>query len=670
MSKIFGIRIVNAAITFLMVLDVFGQMDTHHYCGSSHFKSSDHIYQYRSSEWIDTIYIPVVFHILYHDEITVSAEQVISQITATNNHLLQSGSYDLGSSIPIKLQLTMINPEGQPSSGIEYIQSEQVIFDTDFSIPMDEGVNTTMKYDSLGGCNAWPSDKYLNVWVCDLETGVKGFSSFPDQFEDALDGIVIGKAFFGTLGSGTTYPTYSEGKSLTHELGHWLNLNHIWGEVGCDIDDGVEDTPSQNAYYFGCPNYKYSCNSEDMLENFMQYTDDTCTKLFTEGQKTRMYNSLNSNTQRTPFMFDELSVISGASLSNMAEPVNVGVYDQNNNLVNNFTVESNGEFISPYLPAGTYILKIEGQPLDNYVFNGNTVTLNQSNPITLKQGQQTSEITLSTIPTFNLSGEIADNITGFNIKDIQVDIYDLSGTQLQSTFTDASGTFEFVDLIDGEYYIQIWPGDNYVFSQDQGIIDHSYGYGTSQSFLLSSMQSNHSVINLEPQTILSLNILILTYTFEQNSDIVLSWNDISDARSYSLEKWDPINEQFETITTTQEHTYTYAKESNNQFSELWRVVSDNAVYSEAIVITYEATYHVPKNKSYLINSGSEISIHGTLYNSELHCFNSNGKEIPIQVDVTTHNTKVIQADFEPGVYFVLQLLNDVLISRHTIIVYR
>ncbi|MEM9987424.1 MAG: M43 family zinc metalloprotease, partial [Bacteroidota bacterium] len=87
---------------------------------------------------------------------------------------------------------------------------------------------------------------------------------------------------------GTVSPPFDRGRTTTHEVGHWLNLRHIWGDGGCSVDDHVADTPPADRPHHGCVNYAESCGSQNMVQNFMDYTDDACMNLFTKGQSARM----------------------------------------------------------------------------------------------------------------------------------------------------------------------------------------------------------------------------------------------------------------------------------------------------------------------------------------------------------------------------------------------
>ncbi|MEM6379946.1 MAG: M43 family zinc metalloprotease [Bacteroidota bacterium] len=122
------------------------------------------------------------------------------------------------------------------------------------------------------------------MWVCDLFGNKLGYSQFPGGGDYETDGVVLDYLTVGRTYNGK----FGLGRTATHEVGHWLNLRHIWGDGGCDKDDGVADTPLSGYPTFGCQPDKTSCGSLDMTANFMDYSDDACMNLFTEGQKDRM----------------------------------------------------------------------------------------------------------------------------------------------------------------------------------------------------------------------------------------------------------------------------------------------------------------------------------------------------------------------------------------------
>ena len=131
----------------------------------------------------------------------------------------------------------------------------------------------------------WDPSSYLNIWVCNLGSGLLGYAQFPGG-NPATDGVVCDYAYFGTIGT-ATFP-FDEGRTCTHEVGHYLNLRHIWGDGGCSVDDFVSDTPTSDGPNYGCALGHVSCGSTDMVQNYMDYSDDGCMNLYTAGQAARM----------------------------------------------------------------------------------------------------------------------------------------------------------------------------------------------------------------------------------------------------------------------------------------------------------------------------------------------------------------------------------------------
>jgi hypothetical protein len=146
-----------------------------------------------------------------------------------------------------------------------------------------------MKRAANGGSDAWDATKYLNVWVCNMSGGILGYAQFPGGAA-STDGVVLQ---FNTVGSRTVPGSgapYNLGRTATHEVGHWLNLRHIWGDATCG-SDLVSDTPIHRTSNAGCPAYPKTntCTGggTEMTMNYMDYTDDACMYMFSAGQKAR-----------------------------------------------------------------------------------------------------------------------------------------------------------------------------------------------------------------------------------------------------------------------------------------------------------------------------------------------------------------------------------------------
>lgn len=242
------------------------------------------------------ITIPVVVHVVYNtpDE-NVSAAQIKSQIKALNSDYSAKNPdktkvpevwKGLVSKLGVKFSLASQDPGGKPTTGITRTKTTRTSFlDTDNSV----------KSASTGGANPWPSDRYLNIWVCTLADSILGYAQFPGG-PAATDGVVILNTAFGTMGSAQA--PFNLGRTATHEVGHWLNLRHIWGDTeDCSGSDLVSDTPNAAGPNFGKPKFPHvSCGNGpngDMFVNYMDYVDDDSMFMFTMQQVVRMRVTLD-----------------------------------------------------------------------------------------------------------------------------------------------------------------------------------------------------------------------------------------------------------------------------------------------------------------------------------------------------------------------------------------
>ncbi len=247
----------------------------------------------------NVITIPVVVHIVYRTPAeNISDAQVQSQIAVLNEDFrrqnadaVNTPSFFSGIAADVEVQFCLAtrDPLGNPTTGITRTQTTK----SSFSIYSDD-----VKFSSQGGKDAWPTDQYLNIWVCNLGGQILGYAQFPNSGPASTDGVVIDYRYFGRGGSAQA--PYNKGRTATHEVGHWLNLRHIWGDAQCG-DDYVNDTPTQEDPNYGCPSFPHSTcgNTSDMFMNYMDYTDDACMNLFTLGQKARMRAVLSSTGYRS-----------------------------------------------------------------------------------------------------------------------------------------------------------------------------------------------------------------------------------------------------------------------------------------------------------------------------------------------------------------------------------
>lgn len=245
-----------------------------------------------------TYVIPIVFHIIHQNgPENISDAQVRDAVRILNedysgnserNNAVINQFQGLIGTADIEFRLATIDPSGNPTNGIDRIVSSQT--------------NQGNENSKIGG---WPRSKYLNIWVCNAVNGSSGpggvlayaFKPGVAHGYPSGDGIIVKHPYVGTIGTSVD----SEGATLTHEIGHFLNLDHTWGPTNqpglssnCNFDDNVGDTPPTVGQQGGCNTSFQSCGSLDNAQNFMEYT--RCELMFTQGQVSRMHATLNSST--------------------------------------------------------------------------------------------------------------------------------------------------------------------------------------------------------------------------------------------------------------------------------------------------------------------------------------------------------------------------------------
>lgn len=225
---------------------------------------------------LGSITIPVIVHVLYNTSAqNISDQQIASQIAVLNEDF------------------------NAANNDINQVPSlfSSVVGDIDINFVLDQtirkatsrtsfGTNDAIKFDSQGGSNVVTPDTHLNIWVGNIGGGILGYAQFPGG-SASTDGVVVSPQYFGTSGIATA--PFDGGRTTTHEVGHWLNLRHIWGDGRCNRDDFVSDTPTSDRPNYGCPSFPtVHCRTTDMTMNYMDYVDDDCMFMFSEGQKVRM----------------------------------------------------------------------------------------------------------------------------------------------------------------------------------------------------------------------------------------------------------------------------------------------------------------------------------------------------------------------------------------------
>lgn len=261
--------------------------------------------------------IPVVVHIVHNGEAVgvgsnISDAQVQSQIRVLNDDFRRMNADTVNTppefaavagSLDIRFVLAKQDPEGLATTGIVRVNGGRS------SWTMNDN------YD-LKKTSYWPAEEYMNIWVCNLTDGYVGYAQMPESTLQGMensstnrltDGIVVWYKAFGSVDDGafTLDPIFDKGRTATHETGHFLGLIHIWGDdTGCTGSDYVGDTPNQAASTNGCPTHPRtdSCGDTIMFQNYLDYTDDDCMNLFTQGQVGRMVTVLENSLRRNSLL--------------------------------------------------------------------------------------------------------------------------------------------------------------------------------------------------------------------------------------------------------------------------------------------------------------------------------------------------------------------------------
>tara|TARA_B100000508_G_scaffold141097_1_gene146960 strand:+ start:52227 stop:53531 length:1305 start_codon:yes stop_codon:yes gene_type:complete len=262
--------------------------------------------------------IPVVVHVVYNTQDQNLPDSVIFRQIQTLNEDYQRlnadtvnmrADFDIVKGSPnIKFQLAQIDPQGNPSTGITRTETTTETFGDLGLIQGDFSTLEQVKQTAEGGHDPWDQDRYLNIWVCNMEIfntpALLGYASPPaglpnwppGSIPNISDGVVIQYQAFGANNSNSLDmgqgPINVLGRTCTHEVGHYLGLRHIWGDGGCTEQDGIDDTPNaSDQSQFDCDDTKNTCTDNiqnvdlpDMIENYMDYSAEECQNSFTQGQ--------------------------------------------------------------------------------------------------------------------------------------------------------------------------------------------------------------------------------------------------------------------------------------------------------------------------------------------------------------------------------------------------
>jgi hypothetical protein len=256
------------------------------------------------------ITIPVVVHIIHNGQAigtapNITDTQIQSQMKVLNEDFRKKfgtpgyNTNPVGADVQIQFALAQQDPNGNPTNGIDRVNLCQENWS-------EAAIDSTVKPATI-----WDPTLYLNLWTIKFDSAILGYAQFPDASRlpgidvnggnANSDGVVSSFDAFGSTsyndGTFILVEPYNKGRTISHEVGHWLGLIHIWGDTNCG-DDYCADTPKHNDANYDCPRVtNCDANGNEMVENYMDYTDDSCMNIFTLNQKDRI-NAVMANSPR------------------------------------------------------------------------------------------------------------------------------------------------------------------------------------------------------------------------------------------------------------------------------------------------------------------------------------------------------------------------------------
>ncbi|MBS1637933.1 MAG: T9SS type A sorting domain-containing protein [Bacteroidetes bacterium] len=332
-----------------------------------------------------TLYtIPVIFHIIHSGQsvgsgYNISQAQINSQLTILNQDysktntdfstwVTQSSFVSAGADCQIQFCMAKVSPTGTvlAEPGIERISTVAKGWTAPpySSPPASNYIENTIKPGS-----SWDPTKYLNIWILAFNDGTLGYAQFPTVPSTSTptigdmygmggaantDGVVFDYSAVGNTGAAAA--PYNKGRTASHEIGHWLGLYHIWGDDNgaCTGSDNVADTPNQADASSSCPTTSGAVKTDAcsatspgyMYQNYMDYTEDKCLVMFTNGQKARMMACMQNCTRRTSLATSTVCALPTDVIENKTDVHSVSVYPNPSN--GEFTVSVDAENISDY----------------------------------------------------------------------------------------------------------------------------------------------------------------------------------------------------------------------------------------------------------------------------------------------------------------------------------
>ncbi|WP_210150455.1 M43 family zinc metalloprotease [Chryseobacterium scophthalmum] len=414
--------------------------------------------------------IPVVVHVIHSGEAygtgaNITDEQVQSQITVMNQdfrRMAGTPGYNttlVGADTMIQFALAKVDTNGNPTNGIDRVN----LCYPDWSTG---NINGYVKPLTI-----WNPTEYMNMWSVNFsDNTLLGYAQFPSNSTIPMpaggaantDGVVANYTTFGSTdyGSFPMNAPYDKGRTMTHEVGHFLGLRHIWGDATCG-NDYCADTPTAHTANYTCNTNIAGCTAGEieMVRNYMDYTNDTCMNIFTQNQKDRITTVMNNSPRRV-----ELKT----SIKDVAIPLfpnDAEIKFENacslDNLCTGYTLRI------VLTNRGTAALTAAVIP---YTVNGTGYSYNWSGNL----AQDKYEIVSLPIPTTATNGPLTVNLTSVNgVADQRVSNNTLTGTFNNPAIATNTAT-NFVFNLQLDY----WGSEvNWNLKNSAGTIVYSSGNG-------------------------------------------------------------------------------------------------------------------------------------------------------------------------------------------------
>jgi len=410
--------------------------------------------------------IPIIFHVITGSEgdaYDLPQAQIQAQIDQLNLDFrnLSGSTHVAAADSEINFIPATVDPDGNTldEPGIDRVYGYT---GAQSSGSMDGGVKQA---------TIWDRSLYANIWTANLSGGLLGYAQFPSNStlpgmpgsggSDQTDGVVVLAGTVGSVANPGTTSSYNLGRTLTHEIGHWIGLRHIWGDANCG-NDYCADTPESSGSNFGCPTLTTCDGIQDMVENYMDYTDDACMNIFTNDQVGRMVTALENATG-----------LSSLPSSTTGNPVTVFDLDGRvrintlNLVVCDNTITPEIELINTGnnpITSITISYDVDGNSPTDYNWNGNLANTGDSEVINLPTTSSSSGS-----HTFNVNITSPNGGTDMNVaNDIDSENFDFGTSFMGSTSIE-------LELVTDDY------GDETTWEFANSIGTVLYGSGTLSS---------------------------------------------------------------------------------------------------------------------------------------------------------------------------------------------